>query len=133
MIERIMIPASVHMTVGMLVLVATLAATAVSIWHAWWKHERARWASGVLIVAQLALMAQALIGIKLLDQGAGVLQLYVHYVGGLAPLLFFLMLYWFPLRDARRQRWATVAVTGGAFVFALMTFAIGQAFVRGAL
>jgi heme A synthase len=133
MFDRIMIPASVHRATGMLVLTATLAAVVVAIWLAWRKQERTAWANGVLIVAQLALMAQALVGIKLLDQGAGVLQLYIHYVGGLAPLLFFLVLYWFPLRDAGKQRWATLAATAGAFVFALMTFAIGQAFVRGAL
>jgi hypothetical protein len=133
MIDRIMIPASVHMTVGMLVLVATLAATIVSIWHARRRIARTRWANAVLIAAQVILMAQALIGIKLLDQGAGVLQLYIHYLGGLAPLLFFFMLYWFPLRDTRKQGWAMITVTAGAFVFALMTFAIGQAFVRGTL
>ena len=133
MIDRIMISGPVHMFTGTLVLVATLAAMAVSIWLVWRKPEQARWVNGVLIIAQLALMLQALVGIKLLDQGAGVLQLYIHYVGGLAPLLFFFMLYWFPLRDVRKRGWAMMAVTSGAFVFALMTFVIGQAFVRGTL
>lgn len=133
MIDRIMIPAWFHMAVGMLVLVATLAATGTSIWNARRRIVRTHWTSAVLIATQVVLMVQALIGIKLLDQGAGVLQLYIHYLGGLAPLLFFFMLYWFPLRDERKQGWAMIAVTAGGFVFALMTFAIGQAFVQGTL
>jgi heme A synthase len=133
MIDRIIVPASAHVTVGMLTLVLTLTTAAVALWHAWRKRERTRWMNGLLIVVQLVLMVQALIGIKLLDQGAGPLQLYIHYVGGLAPLLFFSILYWLPPRDVRRQGWALSAVTVGAFVFALMAFTIGQAFVRGAV
>lgn len=133
MIDRIIIPSSVHVAVGMLVLTLTLAAAVLTFWHAWRKQPHARWIDAVLIGTQLVLMAQVLIGIKLLDQGAGVLQLYIHYVGGLAPMLFFLVLYWFPLRDTNKQRWALSAATGSAFVFALMAFVIGQSYVRGVL
>jgi hypothetical protein len=133
MIDRMTVPASAHVIVGLLILVFTLTAGAAALWHAWCKRERTRWMNGLLIVAQPVLMVQALIGIKLLDQGAGPLQLYIHYVGGLAPLLFFSILYWFPPRDVRRQGWAVSVVTIAAFVFALMTFTIGQAFVRGAV
>ncbi len=82
----------------------------------------------VFIVCQLVLMLQALIGIKLLDQGMGVLQLYIHYVGGLAPLAFFLLYYWLP-EKTRNARWTATLVTGSAFLFAIMAFFIGQSYV----
>ena len=133
MIDRIIVPPTVHMTMGTLVLVFTLISSVVAFWFAWRKQDFAPWTKGLFIGTQVVLMLQALIGIKLLDQGAGVLQLYIHYVGGLAPLLFFMLLYWFPISDAQKQRLAFGAAASAAFVFALMTFAIGQAFVRGTI
>ena len=80
------------------------------------------------VVAQATLMAQALIGIKLLDQGLGQLQLYIHYVGGLAPLLFFILTYWFPSAEPQRQT-CNRAIAAAAFLFAFMAFTIGEMYV----
>ncbi|NLG08373.1 MAG: hypothetical protein GX560_03815 [Deinococcales bacterium] len=130
MIDSIWVPSSVHVTTGMLVLVTTLLATVVTAVLAVRRRPLGAGAHAVLIAAQVALMAQAVIGIKLLDQGLGPLQLFVHYLGGLGPLLFFFVWYWLPsrLRDAR---WTPLIVTGSAFLFALMAFGIGQSYVAG--
>src|SRR5690554_6737020 len=130
MIDAIWVPSSVHLISGMVVLLTTLAAVAVSGYFAWRNRPLGPGASAVLIVAQLSLMVQAVIGIKLLDQGLGPLQLFIHYLGGLGPLLFFFVWYWLPsrLRDAR---WTPLIVTGSAFLFALMAFGIGQSYVAG--
>lgn len=133
MIDRILVPSSVHVLVGSLVLAFTLIAALTTGWLAWRGRALSGRSHAVLIATQLVLMAQALLGIKLLDQGQGVAQLFIHYVGGLAPLLFFSLLYWLPIsRPTTRTRLAA-AVASGAFVFAVMTFTIGRAYVRGNL
>ncbi len=133
MIDKILISSSVHVVVGTLVLTITLLSALTTGWLAW----RGRALTGrihlLLIATQLILMLQALIGIKLLDQGQGVAQLFIHYVGGLAPLLFFSLLYWLPVRQPRTRTRLAAAVTTSAFVFALLAFTIGQAYVRGNL
>src|SRR5690554_2092542 len=128
MIDAIWVPSSVHLVSGTVVLLATLAALVVSVYFAWRNRPLGAGASAVLIVAQLSLMVQAVIGIKLLDQGLGPLQLFIHYLGGLGPLLFFFVYYWLP-REVRRKRWTAVIVTSSAFLFAVMAFGIGQSYV----
>ena len=128
MIDSIWVPSSVHVVSGMVVLLATLAALIVSAYLAWRNRSLGVGASAVLIFAQLALMVQAVIGIKLLDQGLGPLQLFIHYLGGLGPLLFFFVYYWLP-REVRLKRWTAVIVTSSAFLFAVMAFGIGQSYV----
>ncbi|MDF1523318.1 MAG: hypothetical protein P1P87_10920 [Trueperaceae bacterium] len=127
MIDAIWVPTSVHFLVGTLVVVAGLAALTAAAYHGFRNRSPARWAHGLLILAQLTLAVQALIGIKLLDQGLGPLQLYIHYVGGLGPLLFFLLYYWLPA-PFRAGRWSATLVTGAAFAFALMAYSIGQSY-----
>ena len=128
MIDSIWVPSSVHVVSGMVVLLATLAGLIVSAYLAWRNRSLGVGASAVLIFAQLALMVQAVIGIKLLDQGLGPLQLFIHYLGGLGPLLFFFVYYWLP-REVRLKRWTAVIVTSSAFLFAVMAFGIGQSYV----
>jgi hypothetical protein len=84
------------------------------------------WTKSLLIVTQVVLMVQALLGIKLLDQGSGTVQLYIHYLGGLGPLLFFMLMYWFPTRDGVKHSRIAALVAGTAFVFAFMAFTIGS-------
>lgn len=103
MLDKIMIPASVHLMVGMVVVSVTLLAMLLNGFLAWRGRALPRTARGMVIITQLVLMAQALVGIKLLDQGAGPVQLYIHYIGGLAPLAFFLALSWWPSRNPRTQ------------------------------
>ena len=131
MIDKFLLSSSVHVAVGTLVLTITLIAALTTGWLAWRGRALSRRSHILLIATQLVLMAQALVGIKLLDQGQGVAQLFIHYVGGLAPLLFFSLLYWLPLRRPETRTRLAAAVASGAFMFALMTFTIGQAYVRG--
>ncbi|MBA3471469.1 MAG: hypothetical protein H0T53_17675 [Herpetosiphonaceae bacterium] len=133
MIDNILISSSIHVVVGTLVLATTLIAAVITGWMAWRGRALTTGTHLILIAVQLILMLQALMGIKLLDQGQGVAQLFIHYVGGLAPLLFFSLLYWLPVRQPRTRTRLAAAVTTSAFVFALMTFTIGQAYVRGNL
>jgi hypothetical protein len=131
MIDRIIVPPSVHMWNGVLVLASTLL---VSVWLIWLLVRRqppAIGTSALLLLPQLALMVQALLGIKLLDQGMGVVQLSIHYLGGLAPLLFYIVTYWFPARDGMVQVRNRAIASGAAFAFAFMAFSIGQMYVRG--
>ena len=127
MIDGIWVPTAVHFATGTIVVLATLAAVIVSAIHAFRDRSLPRWANGVFIAAQVALAVQALVGIKLLDQGLGPLQLYIHYLGGLGPLFFYLLYYWLP-DGFRAWRWSASLVTGAAFLFALMAFGIGESY-----
>lgn len=127
MIDAIWVPTSVHFFVGTLVVVTGLAALAAAAVHGVRDRPPPRWTHGLFILAQLTLAVQALIGIKLLDQGLGPLQLYIHYVGGLGPLLFYLLYYWLPA-PFRARRWSATLVTGAAFTFALMAYYIGESY-----
>jgi hypothetical protein len=131
MLDRIIVPPSVHMWNGMFVLASTLAVSLWLIWLLLRRRQPSAGASALLLLPQLALMVQALLGIKLLDQGMGVVQLYIHYLGGLAPLLFYLLTYWFPARDGPVQVRNRAIASSAAFVFAFMAFSIGQMYVRG--
>ena len=51
-------------------------------------------AVGLVIATEVALVIQALLGIKLLDQGSGFGQLYIHYIGGLLPVGLFIVAGW---------------------------------------
>ena len=127
MIDAIWVPTSVHFVTGTVVVVTTLAALVVSARYAVRDRPLPRRAHGTFIAAQVALAAQALVGIKLLDQGLGPMQLYIHYIGGLGPLFFFLMYYWLP-SPFRAWRWSALLITGAAFLFAMMAFGIGESY-----
>jgi len=131
MIDQIMISPVLHRGFGELVMATTLVTALLLLYLAWRKQSLNGWARGLTIASQLVLMIQALLGIKLLDQGMGVMQLYVHYLGGLGPLLFFLLLYWFPSRNAIRQtRWTALAASG-ALIFAILSYTIGGLYATG--
>ncbi len=133
MIDRIIIPPSLHRGFGELVMLTLLVTTLFLLYLAWRKQPMNGGARTLTILSQVVLMGQALLGIKLLDQGMGTIQLYIHYLGGLGPLLFFLLLYWFPSRNAIRQtRWAALAA-GSGFVFAILAYTIGGLYARGGL
>lgn len=128
MIDSFWLPPLVHEAVGGMVLLLTFAAAAVLGWRAFKGLPVGKAGNIVMIAAQLILMAQALIGIKLLDQGLGPKQLYIHYVGGLAPLMFMLVYYWLP-KQRQQRRWTPFSLSSAAFVFAVMAFTIGQSYV----
>ena len=133
MIDAMVLQPAVHHGVGGVVLLVLAIAAGWAGYAAVRKQPLSRGMRWILIAAQVVLMVQALLGIKLLDQNLGAMQLYIHYVGGLSPLLFYMLLYWFPSRDEIRQtRWTALA-TGMGFLFAVMAFTIGGAYAQGNL
>lgn len=130
MIDAIWLSPTVHLANGGIVMALLLLALVVLGWRAVRHQPLNRFAHAVLILAQVGIMVQALLGIKLLDQGLGPAQLYIHYVGGLAPLGFLLVFYWLPER-ARKARWLPAGITAASFVFAVMAYTIGAAYVAG--
>lgn len=129
-IDNYVIDSSVHVTMGVLVLVA-MVATTFQLWRlALARKGVDRLARVLLASAQITLAVQALLGIKLLDQGQGVVQLYIHYLGGLAPLGLFIAAGWFAWRDkVRHTRVLAVLATVG-LVSAVMAFTIGQEYAN---
>lgn len=130
MIDELYVPTWVHLALGSAVLLVTLASAVAALIQRLRRRELPRWVSGLFIVTQVVVAAQLLLGIKLLDQGLGPMQLYVHYLGGTGVLFFYLLFYWLPT-PMRRSGWAAATLTGLAFVFALMTYTIGEMYVAG--
>jgi uncharacterized repeat protein (TIGR03987 family) len=130
-ISALTVSPDLHLGVGTVALIATLASLAVAGWFAWKKQPLSSLAFRIFIVTQLALMLQILVGVSLLDKGFGLLQVYVHYLGGMAPVAFFLLFYWLRTNDKLKETRLAAFVTGAAFVFVLMTYAIGGMYVAG--
>lgn len=129
-IDNWIVDSSVHVTVGIAVLVTM---TAALVWVGRLAVLGRPLDGGgriVLGVAQAVLAVQILLGIKLLDQGQGIGQLYIHYVGGLVPLGAFLVAGWWVRADtpARNRVLATLIAVGWAS--AAMAFFIGRAYVN---
>lgn len=132
-IDNIFVSPVVHRTTGMVVLVAMLAATAYLVYLALTKRPLDLPGRLLVIAAELVLIIQALIGIKLLDQGLGVMQLYIHYVGGLIPLGAFLAASWIAWRSEVAHARALAVLSGLGTLSAVMAFTIGRAYVSGSL
>lgn len=127
--DDLFVSPAVHMMVGAAVLLTGLAAMVVAVRATMKRQPAGRNGNLLFILFQLALMVQVLIGIKLLDQGLGPLQLFVHYLGGLAPMGFVLLYYWLRPADGVGQGRRAAVVTVASFVFVLMTFTIGSMYV----
>jgi len=130
MIDSIIISPAVHLTIGTLVLLTNGIVLLLSCWLAF-KKQPVNWlASATFILFQLVLMVQTLIGIKLLDQGLGILQLYIHYLGGLAPFFFCLLYYWLPdSKNPIAQNRRLLIVAALSLFFTLLTFTVGRTYV----
>ncbi|CAN5436689.1 hypothetical protein BH10ACT1_BH10ACT1_36270 [soil metagenome] len=129
-IDNLILQPAVHRTSGVIVLVAMVAASAYLAKLAFAGKRMDRNGRILLAVAQVMLMVQALLGIKLLDQGMGANQLYIHYVGGLMPLGFFLAAGWFGRSDSATRTRVLAALTVVGMLSAGMAFFIGQAYVN---
>lgn len=129
-IDNIIISSSVHLATGVVVLLSMAAATSLVVRHAI-RNEAVNSTTRIaLLAAQLSLIVQVLLGIKLLDQGQGIVQLYIHYVGGLIPLGAFLAAGWFARGDSpKSSRVLAVLLMVGA-LSAFMAFFIGRAFAN---
>ena len=131
MIDAIFVSPMVHVTIGTLVLISCALALFATVRAAWSKRPFSAGTHGLFILFQVTLMVQVLVGIKLLDQGLGPLQLYIHYLGGVAPLGFTLLFYWFPGADSVAKTRRAAIVIALSFAFVLMTFAVGSMYVAG--
>lgn len=130
-IDNWIVSSSVHVATGVVVVVSMVVATVLVGRHALAGRPIDRPTKLALLVAQIALVAQVLLGIKLLDQGQGIVQLYIHYVGGLLPLGAFLVAGWFARGDARwSSRVLAVLLTIGT-LSAGAAFFIGRAYAGG--
>ena len=78
MIDTIVLSPTIHIVLGVLVMVATLAAMTVTGLLAWRRTGMTAMGHWAMVVAQMALALQILVGVKLLDQGLGAMQLYIH-------------------------------------------------------
>lgn len=128
MIDQIWVQPAVHFWVGALVVVTTLLSLIVTGVYALRKRAVNRTIYTVFLVTQFSLIVQVLIGVKLLDQGLGPLQLYIHYVGGLGALFFYVLFYWLP-QSVKQKRWTAFSMSSLGFLFAMMAFGIGSSYV----
>ena len=130
--DEFIIPPALHSAVGGITLLVALVTTVLT-WQGAKRGTFGKAQAAALIVLQIALMLQAAVGIKLLDQGMGVIQKYVHYLGGLGSVGLLMLFYWLPKASeadsARKAAWLTSA----SLLFVVMTFFIGQMFVKGQL
>lgn len=131
-IDNIIISSSVHRLWGAItvaVLVVTVGLLTRDVARAQPTSSPTRWS---FLVAQVALVVQALLGIKLLDQGQGIVQLYIHYVGGLLPLGAFMAGGWLARGDTPRSARILLVLLAVGLGSAVMAYTIGQAYVTGA-
>lgn len=132
-IDNFIIDSSAHLFTGVLVLITMTAATGLVMRHALRNEAIGRPGLVSMVAAQVALTVQLLLGIKLLDQGQGIVQLYIHYVGGLIPLGAFLVGGWVARGDSGRSSRILAALLVIGYVSALMAFFIGRAFANRSL
>jgi hypothetical protein len=132
MIDSIIVPPSVHITAAIALVAVSLAATLMVALAALRSRPLSPLAQGLMILTQIMLLVQLLIGVKLLDQGMGTIQLYVHYMGGILPIALFLAMRWLPNFE-RYQARISAAVMVVTLASVVMTATIGSAFVRGTL
>lgn len=130
-IDNFIISSSIHVATGVIVLLSMAAATGLVVRHAIRNEAVNATTRMVLAVAQLSLIVQVLLGIKLLDQGQGIVQLYIHYVGGLIPLGAFLAAGWFARGDSPKSSRVLSALLAVGAVSAFMAFFIGRAYANG--
>ncbi|MGH1491539.1 MAG: hypothetical protein ACRBK7_19420 [Acidimicrobiales bacterium] len=132
-LDNIIIDRSAHLVSGTIVLITMILATAMVLRHALRNEAVARPAMLAMIAAQLSLTVQLLLGIKLLDQGQGIVQLYIHYIGGLVPLGAFLVGGWVARGDSGRSSRILAGLLLLGCFSALMAFFIGRAYVNSVI
>ena len=129
-LDNIIIESSVHVAVGSLVLLSLAVCTFWLVRRAL-AGETVDQTGRILIgVTQAVLTVQILLGIKLLDQGQGWNQLYIHYIGGLVPMGAFVVGGWWVRGDTGRQTRILAGLVALGLVSAVMAFAIGQSYAN---
>ncbi|WP_261663989.1 hypothetical protein [Deinococcus sp. Marseille-Q6407] len=127
--DEFIIQPALHQAVGGTTLLVALVAAVLTVMGAR-RGKFTQAASISMIALQVALLIQTLIGIKLLDQGMGVMQKYVHYLGGIGAVGLLVLFYWLPWRsDGARPRGAA-GLTLASLAFTAMAFFIGNYYVN---
>ncbi len=129
-LDNIIIDRSAHLVSGVIVLVTMTVATALVVRHAVRNEAVGRPGAVAIVAAQVSLIVQLLLGIKLLDQGQGIVQLYIHYVGGLMPLGAFLVGGWLARGESGRSSRILAGLLLIGYLSALMAFFIGRAYAN---
>jgi ABC-type maltose transport system permease subunit len=126
-IDNWIVDSSVHVAVGVAVIVTMTAAAGWAVRLA--VAGRVLDTAGRVLVgvATGVLAVQVLLGIKLLDQGQGISQLYIHYLGGMIPLGVFLLTGWWPRPDTPGRTRVFAALVAVGWLSAIMAFTIGRA------
>ncbi len=130
-IDNWIISSSVHVTLGVLVLVSMTTAVGWIGWLAVQNRPIDLTGKVAVTVAQLVLALQVLVGIKLLDQGQGIVQLYIHYLGGLTPMGAFLVGGWWVRGETPRSNRILAVLVAIGWISAVMAFFIGRAYANG--
>lgn len=127
--DEFIIQPALHSAVGGVTLLTAIVASII-LWRGASQKTFGRVQQASLIALQILLMLQAAVGIKLLDQGMGVIQKYVHYLGGLGAIGLLMLFYWLPKHGeadtAKKAAWLSSA----SLLFVVMTFFIGQMYVK---
>ena len=129
-IDNVIVDSSVHVVVGVAVLLSMTVAAGWLVWLSVRGLVLDRAGRVSIAVAQAVLAVQVLLGIKLLDQGQGIGQLYIHYVGGLIPLGAFLVAGWWVRPDTVGRTRVVAALLVIGWLSAVMAFFIGRAYVN---
>lgn len=129
-IDNVIVDSSVHVVVGVAVLLSMTVAAGWLVWLSVRGLVLDRAGRVSIAVAQAVLAVQVLLGIKLLDQGQGIGQLYIHYVGGLIPLGAFLVAGWWVRPDTVGRTRVVAALLLIGWLSAVMAFFIGRAYVN---
>jgi hypothetical protein len=132
-LDNIIIDRSAHLVSGAVVLITMTIALGLVLRHALRNEAVTKPTQISLAAAQVSLTVQLLLGIKLLDQGQGIVQLYIHYIGGLIPLGAFLVGGWVARGDSGRSARILAGLLAVGYVSAFMAFVIGRAYVNRAL
>lgn len=128
--DEFIIKPAVHSAVGGITLLTAIVAT-IFVWRGAMQKNFGKAQQISLIALQIMLMLQAAVGIKLLDQGMGVIQKYVHYLGGLGSVGLLMLFYWLPKRNEADSANKAAWLTSASLLFVIMTFFIGQMYVKG--
>jgi hypothetical protein len=129
-IDNVIVDSAVHVAVGSLVLVTMTIAAGWLVWLAVTGRVLDRPGRLAIAAAQVVLAVQVLLGIKLLDQGQGIGQLYIHYVGGLIPMGAFLVAGWWIRPDTPGRTRLVAALLAVGWLSAVMAFVIGRQYVN---
>lgn len=132
-IDNIIISSAAHRWWGALAVLSMVVVVGLVTRHVARGEAVSRLTRWVFLVTQIVLVVQVLLGIKLLDQGQGIVQLYIHYVGGLIPLGSFLAGGWLARGDTPRSARVLLILLLVGMASALMAYFIGRAYVTGAV